>query len=77
MMQQLIAVDPEALAKILAKLTDLEEQIRAARIAPEPQWLTVPAYAERIGRSVDTVMRKVRAGEVETRHEAGVRMVKV
>tara|TARA_Y100000310_G_C20662915_1_gene805776 strand:+ start:1124 stop:1357 length:234 start_codon:yes stop_codon:yes gene_type:complete len=77
MTQQLIAIDADALAALIAKVDGLTEEVRKARIAPEPQWLTVSAYAERIGRSVDTVMRKVRAGELETRHDAGVRMVRV
>lgn len=77
MTQQLIAIDADALAALIAKVDGLAEEVRKARIAPEPQWLTVPAYAERIGRSVDTVMRKVRAGELETRHEGGVRMIRV
>ena len=77
MTQQLIAIDADALAALIAKVDGLTEEVRKARISPEPQWLTVPAYAERIGRSVDTVMRKVRAGELETRHDAGVRMIRV
>lgn len=77
MAQQLIAVDAEALAALIAKVDSLTDEVRKARIAPEPQWLTVPAYAEKIGRSVDTVMRKVRAGELEARHVGGVRMIRV
>jgi hypothetical protein len=77
MAAQLIAVDAEALAALIAKVDALTDEVRAARIAPEPQWMTVPDFAKHIGRSVDTVMRKVRAGELEVRHVAGVRMIRV
>ena len=74
---QLIAVDPEALDLILARLSALEEQVRQARIVPEPQWLTVKEYAAKIGRSERTVLRKVEAGELEAKHMSGVRMIRV
>ena len=40
-------------------------------------WITVKEHARHIGRSVRTVTRRIDAGELEVRHEYGVRMIRI
>ena len=40
-------------------------------------WITVKEHARHIGRSVRTVTRRIDAGELEVRHECGVRMIRI
>ena len=73
----LIAVDPGALAELSAQIAALHARLDAVVMQPVPQWMTVKDYAAHIGRSVDTVRRKIRAGELETFEECGAVMVRV
>ena len=76
-MTQLIAIDPAALQSVLAELRQIRQRLDAVDMQPRPEWVTVAGYAHHIGRSRATVSRKIKAGEVETCMEAGVRMVRV
>ena len=71
MTQQLIAVDANALDRLMQEVSELRDEIRQARIAPEPQWITEKECATKVGKSLDTVRRWIREGKLE-RNPAGL-----
>lgn len=71
MTQQLIAVDAEALTDLIKQVAELSEQVRLARIQPEPKWITVKECAAKMDKSVDTVRRRISEGSLE-RNRAGL-----
>lgn len=75
--QTLIAVDPDALEAVARELKRINDRLDAVEMQPRPDWLTVPQYAEMIGRSKDTVNRRIRAGRLAVKDMGGTRMVKV
>ncbi|WP_171181012.1 hypothetical protein [Ruegeria sp. HKCCD8929] len=76
-MAQLIAVDAEALLVLVLELRALKDEVRAARIQPDPKWLTINDYAEHVDRSVATVNRWISAGKVECKTFGQTRMVRL
>ena len=75
-MNTMIAIDAEALDKVLRKLDKLEALIASARIQPERQWLTVSQYADHIGKTVRTVNRRIEKGLLEVKTEGGERLIR-
>lgn len=65
-MTEMIAIDRAALDHVIDRLKRLEQKLDAAQIATPPRWITVQDYAARVGRSVSTVRRHIRAGKIET-----------
>ncbi len=77
MTTQLIAVKEDALKSLIAEVRELKEEVRAARIKPEPQWIPINEYATRVGRSPITINRWIAQGRLEAKHEGAVRLVRV
>lgn len=73
--QPLIAVDPNALARLQAEVSQIKRKLDQPQIAPIPEWMPINAFADWIGKTPRTVRRKIDAGEIEAREIAGVRMV--
>lgn len=72
-----VLVDPDALADIQQQLKRMNERLAVMEAQPRPEWVTIPQYAEMIGRSVDTVNRRIRQGKHDVKREGGTRMVRV
>lgn len=77
MTPQLIAIDANALADLVAEVQELKSIVQQARIQPAPQWLTVKEYAAHVGKSESTVNRWIANGEVETKTVGKARMVRL
>ncbi|MDO6591730.1 hypothetical protein DS901_13380 [Loktanella sp. D2R18] len=77
MTQTLIAVDVVILENLTDEIRRLHQRLDAALITPRPEWVTVKEYANHIGRSERTVTRRIDSGELDVRHQCGVRMVRV
>jgi len=75
--QTLIAIDPAALQSIRDELAALRRSIEAVNMTAQPEWMTVNDYAAFIGKSRKTVLRYIEAGQIETAHMCGARMVRV
>lgn len=73
----MVAVDPDALDAIMAKLDALDQHIRAAQIASAPEWVDAGAYARRRGVSRRTVMNWIAKGEVESRRTGSKTEVRI
>lgn len=75
-MQTIIAIQQADLDRIVRDLADIKAQLAAVQMAPRPEWLTVKQYASSIGRSERTVKRRIAEGQIETREECGVTLIK-
>lgn len=73
--QPLIVITPDDLRAIVR--AEVEAAMRGHTVQPEPQWLSVPDAARACGVSVDTIRRRVRAGEIEARGSGKLLRVKV
>ncbi|TNJ41959.1 hypothetical protein [Phaeobacter sp. B1627] len=62
---QFIAVDAAALESLQAELREIKRILQASHVTPPAKWITVKAYAEKVGRSEATVRRWVRQGQLE------------
>jgi len=72
-----IIIDRDILNVILAAVERMERKLDSVQIAPRPEWVTVREHAAMIGKSTKTVLRYIAAGEVQTKHIGGTRMVRV
>jgi excisionase family DNA binding protein len=75
--QQMILVDPDALARLEAEVARLAAVVERVQMTPEPKWVTVSECAAKVGRSPETVRRWAKSGEIESRRMGGTLMVKV
>ena len=73
---QLIAVDPDALARLQAEVSQIKRKLDEPQVTPIPEWMPIDAFANWLGKTPRTVRRKIDAGEIEAREIAGVRMVR-
>jgi hypothetical protein len=76
-MTQLIAIDANALADLRQEVSRLHKRLDAVQMTPRPEWVTVAEFAEIIGKSRRTVLRRIQEGELESKNIAGARMVRV
>jgi hypothetical protein len=51
---------------VMKKLDQVERLLTKASITPPPRWITVRDYASRVDRSIATVRRWIRNGQLET-----------
>ncbi len=77
MTQQLIAIDADALSTLINEVKELRSELRAAKLQPEPKWLTVQEYATRVGKSESTINRWIANGSIEAKTEGRTRMVRL
>ncbi|RMF12095.1 MAG: DNA-binding protein [Alphaproteobacteria bacterium] len=49
----------------------------AVRIAPQPEWVTIPEAARQLGVSPDTIRRRIRTGELKARGRGKTRQVRL
>lgn len=69
----MVAVDPDALEALHAKLDALTARLDAIRMTPAPEWVPASEYAKHAGVTRRTVMNWVAAGRIESsRHGATV-----
>ena len=64
MAAQLIAVDASALDALVSEVRELRNEVRQARIQPEPKWITIAECALKSGKSQSTVSRWAREGKL-------------
>lgn len=76
-MNQLIAIDPQALDALRVEIARLHKRLDAVQMAPRPEWITVGDYAEHVGRTKRTVRNWINEGSVETKREGGVTLVRI
>lgn len=72
----MIAVDEARLDAIMSELAALRREIAGVRMAPAPEWLPLPDYAEKVGRTTKTVRNWVRDGLVESKRDGNVLMIR-
>lgn len=72
----MIAVDAGELQALRDEMTALRRAIEAVQMAPRPEWLTIPDYAAKVGRTAKTVRRWVNEGSIETRQDGSVTLVR-
>ena len=77
MTPQFIAIDPDRLAAVEAKLDLLLARTERATITPAPRWVTVAEYADIRDCSDATVRRWIKNGVVEARGAGRRREVRV
>lgn len=76
MTQTILAITQADLSAIEQRLADLQARLDQVEMAPRREWLTVEEYASSIGRTVRTVRRRIEKGELVTREECGVTLIK-
>jgi len=74
---QFIAIDPSALDALRSEIARIHARLDAVAMTPAPEWVTVDQFADMIGKSRRTVLRRIDAGEIEARQIGGERMVRV
>lgn len=62
----MIAVDPDRLAKLEEMMRDMKDMLDRVQMDPPKKYLSLAEYAEAIGRSKDTVRRRIKAGLIKT-----------
>lgn len=72
----LIAVDEGALAALIAEVAAIRRALEAVQMQPRPEWVPLAEYAAQVGRSQRTVRSWVRAGQVESRRDGGVTLIR-
>lgn len=72
----MIAVDQAELAALRAEMAALRRAVEGVRMTPLPEWVTVPEYAARMGRSTKTVRNWIREGRLDSKREAGILVVR-
>ena len=72
----LIAVDAGELQALRDEMAALRRAVEAVQMAPRPEWLTIPVYAAKVGRTAKTVRRWINEGSVETRQDGSVTLVR-
>ena len=72
-----VLVDPDALADLNRQLELIRQRLEVMEAQPRPEWVTIPQYAEMIGRSASTVKRRIRQGKLDVKDESGTRMVRL
>lgn len=75
-MKTMIAVDPDALAELHAKMDALNAKLDAVRMTPEPEWLPAADYAKQAGVTRRTVMNWIAAGRIESSRHGRTVMVR-
>lgn len=65
------------LAALTAEVRALRAAFEAARVQPQPAWLSVPDAARHFGKSAQTVRRWIAEGRIESKIVGTVRMVRV
>lgn len=73
----LIAIDPTELQSLRDELAALRRAIEKVALSPRPQWVTVAEYAEMRGKTAKTVRNWINAGQVETKRQGSVTLVRV
>lgn len=73
----LIAIDPTELQALRDELAALRRAIESVSMSPRPQWVTVAEYAKMRGKTPKTVRNWINAGQIETKREGSVTLVRV
>lgn len=76
-MTQLIAIDPDALEGLTREVKRLHQRLDAIEMQPKPEWVTVPEYAEMVGRTTRTIRNWIDSGKVETKRDGEVTLVRL
>jgi len=74
-MTQLIAIDPNAIERVLDRLAELERKLDQFEIKPRPEWISVAEYARLKNVSPRTVKRRIEAGQLEARGSGKLREI--
>ena len=62
------------LTSIRAAVADLNDKLAKVEMKPKPEYVTIKEYAAMIGKSVDTVKRRLPT--LDSKVEAGVTMIR-
>lgn len=71
---QVALVETDTLAALVDEVRALRRELATMR-NPEPDWLPISAYAQKVGRSPETVRRWIAEGRVEAEYRGNVRGV--
>ncbi|MGH1412851.1 MAG: helix-turn-helix domain-containing protein [Pelagimonas sp.] len=77
MTAQLIAVDAGALDELLSEVKALRLEVKAVRMTPQNDWLTIPQAAAQLEVSEATVRRRAASGEIEAKGSGKMRLVRL
>ncbi|GFE51572.1 hypothetical protein So717_33250 [Roseobacter cerasinus] len=74
MTQTLIAIEQADLDAIRLELRELNRRLDEVQMQPKPEFIPMKDYAAKIGKSIDTVKRRLPS--LESKVEAGVTMIR-
>jgi len=77
MSKQLVLVEKDALDALFAEVRRLSRKLDGATVQPRSEWVSIPEAAEILQIRPDSVQRKARKGELETRGKGRGRMVRL
>lgn len=73
----LIAVDEGEFQTLIDKVDKLQRAIESVTMSARPDWVTIAEFAEMRGKTTKTVRNWIRAGQIETKREGSVTLVRV
>lgn len=76
MTQTLITIEQADLDALTREMAQIREMLTHATVTPPPRYVTIPEYAAIIGKSTATVRRRISAGELDTKAEGNVTMIR-
>lgn len=74
MTQTLFTIEKADLDRLVAEMHEIRQRLDRVEMRPKPEWITMHDYAQKIGRSIDTVKRRLPS--LESRVEAGVTLIR-
>lgn len=74
MTEQLLVISQADLDRLHDQLVQIQRRLDRVEMQPKPEWITMKEYAAKIGKSIDTVKRRLPT--LESRIEAGVTMIR-
>ena len=75
-MNQLIAIDPNALESLRQELARLHKRLDQFEMQPKPEWIPADQFAKQVGKSLRTIKRWTNEGKIETKRVGAVLMVR-
>lgn len=74
MTEPLLVIREADLTALHEKIDALSESLERVQVQPKPEWVTIHTYADKIGRSLDTVKRRLPS--LDHKIEAGVTLIR-
>lgn len=76
-MQQLIAVDADALKELLDRVARVENLLSGSQVSRREDWISIPDAARVLKCDPSTIRRKINSGELQAKGSGKSRRVKL